>query len=403
MQHGKFRSIIIPGFSFAGLACSIKNGKNQKDFAAIFSHSPQTTMAGVFTQNAIKAAPVQLCQKNLKKRRGQLILVNSGIANAATGKAGLKDALAINQKAARVFGLSSQSIFVCSTGKIGPRLPIAKMLQTLPQLKKSLSEASLFDFAQAICTTDAYIKVASLKSRIGKKKYTLAMIAKGAGMIHPKMATLLCFVVTDCKIEKSALQKMLRSSVDDTLNSLTVDGDTSTNDTVLMMANGLAGNAAITTTSPAYRGVAENLKTLLEKIAVLIALDGEGATKCLKIFVHGAPHGQEAKKIAKAIGNSPLVKTAAFGNDPNWGRILCAAGYSSTSVSEKNTVIKIGPTTVFNKGRSYPETEKKVSRYLRNSKIVDIDVRVGSGKGQARVFASDLTYDYVKLNADYHT
>jgi glutamate N-acetyltransferase/amino-acid N-acetyltransferase len=403
MRHREIRSIIIPGFSFTGLPCGIKAGKNQKDFAVIFSQNPQTTVAGVFTQNAIKAAPVQLCQKNLKNPYGQLILVNSGIANAATGKAGRKDVNKISQKAAHVFNLSPQSILLCSTGKIGPRLPLAKMMRALPRLKKGLSENSLPDFAQAICTTDAYLKVASFKGQIGPKKYTLAVIAKGAGMIHPKMATLLCFVVTDLKIKKSALQIMLQNSVDDTLNSLTVDGDTSTNDTVIMMANGLAGNTPITTKSSAYHSVEKNLKTLLEKITVLIALDGEGATKCLKIFVQGARTNVEAKKIAKAIGNSPLVKTAAFGNDPNWGRILCAAGYSGASVREENTTIKIGSTTVFHKGRSHPQTEKKVSRYLKNHKVIGINVRVGSGKGRARVFASDLTYAYVKLNADYHT
>lgn len=403
MRNGKIRSIIIPGFSFGGLSCGIKIGKKQKDLAAIFSHNPQTTLAGVFTQNAIKAAPVQVCQKNLKKKYGQLILVNSGIANAATGQAGLKDANTMSRKAGPIFGLSPDSIFICSTGKIGPRLPLNKMIRALPELKKQLNENSLHDFAQAICTTDAYIKVASVKGQIGKKKYTLAVIAKGAGMIHPKMATLLCFVVTDCKIEKSALQKMLKNSVDDTLNSLTVDGDTSTNDTVLMMANGLAGNIPITTTSLNYSGVENNLKILLEKTAILIALDGEGATKCLRISVTGAGTNVQAKNIAKGIGNSPLVKTAAFGNDPNWGRILCAAGYSESSVSEKNTVIKIGPTIVFHKGKSYSTTAKKVSNYLKTHKIIDIMVRVGSGKGQARVFASDLTYAYIKLNADYRT
>lgn len=395
--------ITVPGFSFAGLSCGIKSSKNQKDFAAIFSHSPQTTMAGVFTQNAIKAAPVQLCQKNLKNQYGQLILVNSGIANAATGKAGLKDANLIRQNAARIFGLSFPSVFVCSTGKIGPRLPVTKMIRALPKIKKQLSEKSLLNFANAICTTDAYLKVALLKGHIGKKKYTLAVMAKGAGMIHPKMATLLCFVVTDLKIAKKVLQKMLRNSVDDTLNSLTVDGDTSTNDTVLMMANGLAGNTAITIKSSAYHSVEKNLKSLLEKITVLIALDGEGATKCLKISVHGARNNEEAKKIAKAIGNSNLVKTAVFGNDPNWGRILCAAGYSGAQVSEENTIIKIGGLSVFQKGRSYPANEKKVSHYLKNHKIIDINIRVGAGKGQACVFASDLTYDYIKLNADYRT
>jgi len=228
-------------------------------------------------------------------------------------------------------------------------------------------------------------------------------MAKGAGMIAPNMATMLSYIVTDLNISKTVLQSLLKEAVDETLNCLTVDGDTSTNDTVLMLASGLAGNKAIKKNGFTYKKIKKTLVNLLEYICILIASDGEGATKCIRIHVSGAKNESDAKKVAKAIANSPLVKTAMFGNDPNWGRILCAAGYSEADVVEENTTIKLGKYKVFSKGKPFNQNEKPASRYLKSNKLIDVFIDLGRGKGRGRAYGCDLTYDYVKLNAEYRT
>lgn len=396
-------AIAVRGFSFAGTAQGIKGSPRKKDVALIYSSASETLVAGVFTRNKVCAAPVKLCRANLKTGRARLVVVNSGCANAATGASGLKDAKAVTDFAANAFGLNPHEVFVCSTGRIGMRLPVNKVKAGIVAGKARLHPEGFRRAGQAILTTDAYEKNAFYRGKLGGKNFSIAVMAKGAGMIHPNMATMLCFVTTDLKFERAALQSLLQEAVEPTLNSLTVDGDTSTNDTVLLLANGMADNAAIKSGSSAYRSVLKTLTALLEDIAYKIALDGEGATKCLMISVHGAKNHGDAKKIAKAIGNSPLVKTAAFGCDPNWGRILSAAGNSGAEVSEEKTTIRMGGRILFSKGAIHEKNATPVNRYLKANRRVAIDVGVGSGPGRARVLASDLTYDYVKLNADYHT
>ena len=393
----------MPGFFFAGTAQGIKADARKKDVALIYSSEPATLVAGVFTLNKICAAPVKICRENLQKGRARLVVVNSGCANAATGKSGLKDAKEVVSFAAKTFGLSPSEIFVCSTGRIGMKLPADKVKAGIISGKALLHPEGFRRAGQAILTTDAYEKNAFYSGRLGGKKFSIAIMAKGAGMIHPNMATMLCYVTTDLKFERVALQSILQEAVDPTLNSLTVDGDTSTNDTVLLLANGLAGNVAIKKGSSDYRSIFKILTVLLEDIAYKIALDGEGATKCMRISVRGAKKSSDAKKIAKAIGNSPLVKTATFGCDPNWGRILSAAGNSGVDVVEEKITIRIGGLVLFSKGTIHEKNTNPVNRYLKANRCVMIDVIVGTGQGKASVLGSDLTCDYVKLNADYHT
>lgn len=394
------KNTVIPGFEFAGMSCGIKD-KNKKDLAVILSQASQTTVAGMFTKNRVCAAPVKICQKHVKKNQVKAIVINSGNANAATGTRGFKDSQKICEAVAKKFALKSFQVLPCSTGKIGVPLPMGKIISGIKNIKPRAN--GFLDCVKAICTTDAYIKTAVHHGKIDGKKFTIAVMAKGAGMIHPKMATMLCYIVTDLKIQNPVLKNLLKESVDQTLNCLSVDGDTSTNDTVLMMASGVCGNKDFKTDSSTYKRIQKTLTNLLEEIAILIAKDGEGATKCLRIHVSEAASQKDAQKVAKTIVNSPLVKTAMFGCDPNWGRILAAIGYAGARVDEGETVIKLGAIPVFSKGKPLGKNEKRASVYLRKNQIVDVFVFLGMGKAHAKTYGSDLTYDYVKLNAMYHT
>ncbi len=395
----------VRGFKLAGLACGIKSKINTKDLGIIFATDPKTQIAGVFTTNKVVAAPVLLCRKHLKSGcgTGRIIVVNSGNANAATGKQGAIDCLNTARRAASYFGVALNTVFVCSTGKIGAPLPVKKILAGIERAKNEIAEKNVYDFSSAIMTTDAHPKRASTQFILGGKKITITAIAKGAGMIEPNMATMLCYVLTDLKMSSGVLQRLLKECVDDTLNSLTVDGDMSTNDTVLLMASGAAENADVKSGSRDYKIVRDKLTTLLEEIATQIALDGEGATKCLHIRVTGARSGQDARLAAKAIGNSQLVKCAMFGTDPNWGRIIAAVGYSGALVKEALATVKLGPVVVFSKGRPLVKNEKRASVYLKENTLVDVVVDLGLGKHSGRALASDLTYKYVSINADYRT
>lgn len=396
-------NVVIPGFRFAGLHCGIKDDAQKKDLAVICAENPQTVAAGVFTQNAICAAPVRVCQKILPQKNHRLIVINSGVANAATGPQGFKDATAIQKRAAEIFGVKASEVFVSSTGKVGHYLPTGKILIGLEAAHAQLDASGFMHTADAIRTTDAWRKTAVYKGHMSGHPFTIAVMAKGAGMIQPNMATMLCYVLTDLAIEKRALQKMLKMAVDPTLNSLTVDGDTSTNDTVIAMASGLAGNKIIKAGTPVFSSVLKHLTELLREIAISIAMDGEGATKCLAITVCKAASDKDAQRAARAIANSPLVKTAMFGGDPNWGRILAAAGYSGARVDEMKAVVRIGPHVLFARGRLQDFSAEEVSLHIKTQKILDIVVELGLGKSRATIYASDLTYDYVKLNAEYHT
>ncbi len=334
-------NIIIPGFQFSGIHCGIKDDPKKKDLTLIYSENPKTLVDGVFTTNKVFAAPVTVCRDVVKKGYGQLVVINSGVANACTGNQGLKDAYQTQKEAGRIFGLSPEKVLVCSTGKIGDKLPMKKLVGGLAQSTSRLGPGNFVLAAKGIMTTDEYPKYAWVKDDIDGKKYVIAVMAKGACMLCPNMATMLAYVMTDLNFTKSALKTIFRRAVNQTLNRITVDGDTSTNDTVLVMANGMAGNKTFTADSPIGRKVEKQITKILDEMARKITLDGEGATKCGKVFITGAKSVADARKIAYSIGNSPLVKTALFGCDPNWGRIMAAVGYSGAHVIQEKLKVSI--------------------------------------------------------------
>lgn len=393
----------VPGFAFSGVSAGLKGDPKKRDLALIYSAVPQTVVAGVFTRNLVRAAPVRICERHVRSGKARLILVNAGVANAATGVAGLKDAESAVRFAASLFELNERDVLPCSTGKIGPRLPLDLIRSGVLKAKDLLHLHGFTKASQAICTTDAYPKTAFYRGQIRRKAFSIAIMAKGAGMIAPDMATMLCFIVTDLNAPAPVLKTLLKECVDETLNRMTVDGDTSTNDTVLMLANGLAKNAPLAKNSNDYALVKKILMGLLRDIAVKIVTDGEGATKCFEVRVTGAKNAAQAERAARAIADSQLVKTAMFGNDPNWGRIACAAGYSGATVSEEEMTIKLGGIPVFARGKPQDANLSKAARILKKSAEITVDVDLGLGSGRAHILSSDLTYDYVKLNAEYHT
>lgn len=397
--------IKIPGFQFSGIHCGIKDSSRKKDLSLIFSEEPDTIVDGVFTKNKVVAAPVEICKKIIKKGKAQLIVVNSGIANACTGPKGMANALRTQKEAAKLFNLSPSSVLISSTGKIGDQLPMKPLISGLQTAKEKLNSKNFYEATQGIMTTDQYPKFASSRSKINGKDFSIAVLAKGAGMLRPDMATMLAYVLTDLKVSRATLKKIFRSAVNQTLNRITVDGDTSTNDTVIMMANGRANNKEFSATSPAGKKVEKILINLLEDMAKKIALDGEGATTCCTVFVKGAKSQADAKKIAYAIGNSPLVKTALFGNDPNWGRIMAATGYSGAFVKQDKISIQMGPYLLVKNGMGCITDAKKIAKVSQYMKQREIEMTVDIKQGQAdfHIFMSDLTYDYIHLNAEYHT
>jgi glutamate N-acetyltransferase/amino-acid N-acetyltransferase len=393
-------TIVTPGFKFAGISAGIKES-NKKDLALIFSEKP-ALIAGVFTTNKIKAAPVKLSIERLSAERlCQAIVVNSGNANACTGKQGIRDARTIIEKTARELNISSRFVHVSSTGIIGKPLPIKEILVAIPELIKSLSPYSINDAATAIMTTDTFEKVVTEKIKIGNKKGTITGIAKGAGMICPSMATMLCFIVTDISINHSALDSALRDAVKKSFNRLTVDNDMSTNDTVMIMANGLLGNTRITKRSLYYKSFKNVLNKITHDLACMIARDGEGATKLIKIIVKGAKTESDAEKVAKAISKSLLVRTALYGEDPNWGRIMAATGYSGADVKEQKIDIYLNRIKLVSKGVS--TNKDKIAKNILAGKEITITVNLGIGSKTANYITCDLTEEYIKINAHYTT
>ncbi|HUZ45260.1 MAG TPA: bifunctional glutamate N-acetyltransferase/amino-acid acetyltransferase ArgJ [Terriglobia bacterium] len=391
------------GFRAAAVASGIKTSAGALDLALLFSDAPQTAAAGVFTSNRAAAAPVILSQQNLKKSRGRAraIIVNSGNANACTGRAGTKAAEETARATAKSLGLSPQEVLVASTGVIGTPLKLDLILKKLPTLQKNLSAENGPALARAIMTTDTFPKSAVFTTKFRGRSVSLAGVAKGAGMIHPNMATMLSFITTDAAVDPRSLQKMLRAAVDESFNRITVDGDTSTNDTVVALASGLSG-VSMGPGSPAGRSFQAGLIELCQALAKMIVQDGEGATKVARIEVSGARNAADAERVARAIANSPLVKTAIAGSDPNWGRILCAAGYSGAKIDPSKVDIRVndlylcrhGIETGFNEAAARTELDRK-EHTLR--------VDLHQGKARAWVWTCDLTHDYIRINASYRS
>ncbi len=392
-------NIVIPGFRFAGISAGIKKSGN-RDLALIYSEDPAVT-AGLFTTNRIKAAPVKLAIENIVSRKAQAIIINSGNANACTGNKGIKAAREIITRTAHELGISPELVYASSTGIIGRPFPAETIKEALAGLIKKLSPLSLKHAASAIMTTDTYAKISFKRVEIGGKKGTIAGIAKGAGMICPNMATMLCFIVTDIAINPQALDAALREAVNRSFNMLSVDNDMSTNDTIMIMANGRLSNPRITKRSPHYSNFISALNEITYDLARMIAEDGEGATKLVEVFVKGARSKSDARKIALSVANSMLVKTAVYGRDPNWGRIMAAIGYSGIAANEKKIDISINKVKLVSKGMG--TNREKAARNALLDKHIIITINLGCGKENARALTCDLTEGYIKINAHYGT
>ncbi len=389
------------GFLAAGVHAGIKPVP-LLDLALLASTHPGV-MAGVFTQNRIMAAPVLLGRRQLKKYTGQAIIVNSGNANAFTGSQGMTDALEMRKLVATALRLPVSTVFVGSTGVIGRPLPMPAIRQAIPSLTRLLSRSGHKPAAQAIMTTDATHKEIALQAKMGQRILTIGGMAKGSGMIHPDMATMLAYLTTDASIAPRALQVALTRAVNETFNCISVDGDTSTNDTVLCLANGRAGNPAIQTGTPQW----EKFYTLLHEACLSLSLqicrDGEGCTKIVEIVVRGTRTNREAKKIAQTIATSLLVKTAVFGEDPNWGRIVAAAGRAGVNFNPSRLWLAFNETRVVENGQAIGgQTANRAQRIMRKKRYV-MTLSVGNKPGYARLWTTDLSYDYVKINASYTT
>lgn len=391
--------IKIPGFLGCGISSGIKrNGK--KDLGLIFS-TVTAKVAGVFTTNVVKAAPVILGIERVKGGRCQAIIVNSGNANACTGKKGLEDAISTARHVANKLGIDESLVIPSSTGVIGVPLPMVKIKNAIPELVSKLSEDGLLDTTEAIMTTDKFPKFASAQMKVDGKFGTISAIGKGAGMIAPQMATMLCFILTDINLDLKAQKLALKNAVNNSFNRIIVDGDTSTNDTVLMLSNGVLENKPIKDGDKNFRKFERILTQLTTEIAEMVVRDGEGATKVVKIIVKGTRTEKDAENIARTIGSSLLVKTALYGEDPNWGRVLAAAGRAGVKFDPLKVDLYYRNYKVVRNGIEILD-ESKVNHILKQPNFpITLDLK--SGKSGFFVIASDITMDYLKLNAQYRT
>lgn len=395
------------GFLAAGVEAGIKY-QNRKDMAMVYSKTP-CRAAGVFTTNVVKAAPVLWDKEVVESEwEAQAIVVNSGIANACTGKLGYEYCRETAGAAADALEISPQSVLICSTGVIGMQLPMEKMTEGVRMLAKAIKpgEEAGTDAAKAIMTTDTRNKQVAVKVTIGGKEVTIGGMCKGSGMIHPNMCTMLAFVTTDVNISKKLLQEALSADVQDTFNMVSVDGDTSTNDTLLVLANGQAGNPEITEKGADYDVFVEALHYVNETLAKKIAGDGEGATALFEVKVIHADNKEDAKTLAKSVITSSLTKAALFGHDANWGRILCALGYSGAKFDPEAIELYLessaGKILIFKDGMAADYSEEEATRILSCSEVTAL-VDMKMGEAEATAWGCDLTYDYVKINADYRS
>ena len=401
MKKLSSNNIVSPkGFTAAGVHCGIK--KEKKDLAILVSEVP-ASVAGVFTTNAVQAAPLKVTKEVVyNSQKMQAIIVNSGNANACTGKQGVADAYEMQALAATKLGIEPYLVGVASTGVIGEIMNMEPVVKGVEMLNPNNDLESGMNFAQAILTTDTVMKNTTYATVIDGKEVLVSGTAKGSGMIEPNMATMLGFITTDANIESDELQKALSEITNLTFNAITVDGDTSTNDTVVVLANGLAGNQPLTPAHPEWNNFYTALRLVAEDLAKAIARDGEGATKLIEVEVDGAISDEEARKIAKTVVGSPLVKTAVFGCDANWGRIIAAVGYSGATVDPEKITIKIGGATMVEKGEPIKFSEEELIEILKQSDVkIYVSLEVGEGHGYA--WGCDLTYDYVQINASYRS
>lgn len=388
------------GFTAAGVKAGIKKSGNL-DVAVIYTKT-QAVVAGTFTQNKVAAAPVYVSKEVVATGTAHAIVANAGCANACTGQQGLDDAHKMAQIAADELGVNADDVIVGSTGVIGVNLPMDKLEAGIKDAVANLSADGSDNAGRAIITTDTHSKSVTCEFELSGKTVRMGAIAKGSGMIRPNMATMLCYITTDIAIDQALLQKAVSGCVEKSFNMISVDGDMSTNDMVIVLANGEANNAKITAENADYQIFFDKLMMLCTELAKQIAADGEGASKFLTINVKGAKSFADAKTVGMAIANSPLVKTAFFGEDPNWGRVICAVGYSGADMVPEKTVVKFGGITIFANGTGATYDEKALAHVMKQKDIV-IDIELNMGQEDATVWSCDLSYEYVKINGEYHT
>jgi len=390
----------VSGFLFSGISAGIKKD-GKRDLGLIYSEVP-AQVAGLFTTNAIKAAPVQLDMERIQKGLCQAILINSGNANACTGRRGIRDAKRVSSWVGKQLGIDEELVFSSSTGVIGSPLPIKKIGEVIPELINKLSPEGGMSTVEAMMTTDTFPKIEVETCRIKGKPVKLCGMVKGAGMIRPNLATMLSFLVTDAHIKAPLLQKMLERAAETSYNRVTIDGETSTNDTVLLLANGRAGLSLnhMDRESEMFQSM---LSKVCQNLAESLVKDGEGATKFVEILIQGARGQEDAKRAAYAVAHSPLVKTAFFGEDANWGRILCALGHCGARMDPNRIDVFFDKAPIVKNGMGVgARLEEKAGRMIKK-KSFKVTIDLHQGKGQFSVLTTDLSLDYVKINASYRT
>ena len=393
------------GFVAGGLHAGLKKCPDKKDLAIIHSLAP-AVVGAVFTQNKFAAAPVNWCRQVVAGGRAQAVVVNSGNANACTGAEGAANAAEMAAVCGKALQAPPEQVLVCSTGVIGVQLPMPLLREGIATCAAQLSTQGGQAAAEAIMTTDLYCKETAVSYQYQGKTVTVGGIAKGSGMIHPNMATMLCFITTDLQIEAAALQQAVKEAADASFNMVTVDGDTSTNDSMLVLANGQAGNETVQADGAGYAEFVQVLTLVAARLARLMAYDGEGATKLLECQVCGAPSLQDARLAAKAVVGSSLVKAAFYGEDANWGRIACAAGYSGAQVDTAKVNLRLqsaaGEIELMRDGSGLVFDEEAAKQILQEREIF-IKLDLGSGEYQATSWGCDLSHEYVNINADYRS
>ncbi len=403
MNSNYEHSVTFPkGFLAGGISAGIKSHPAGLDLGILVSEV-DAMVAAVFTKNRFPAAPVLLSKRNLanSRSRAKAIIVNSGCANALTGKLGMKSAERTVAKVGELFRVPKDEVLVASTGVIGRQLPVDNIMDAVPRLVASVRGDGDLAFAQSIMTTDKFPKQVAAEIGLNNgKKFRIGATAKGAGMIHPNMATMLCFVATDAKIDKNKLQSALSEAAERSFNTITVDGDTSTNDSVFVLANGASGTAI--SSGSDYKTFAGSLTAILRELAMMIVRDGEGATRFVKLNIQDAASYHDAVKVGRAVGVSPLVKTAIFGGDPNWGRVICAIGNTDVKFDPAKVELDIGKICVFKRNEPQKVDPSKISD-LFSKKEIEMTIKLNAGRESAQVYTCDLSYDYVKINGEYTT
>ena len=389
------------GFRACGVAAGIKH-KNRKDVALVAADAP-AAVAAVYTTNMVAAAPVQVDRERTRSGQAQAVIVNSGCANACTGEVGLRNAREMARAAASALGIDERLVLVCSTGVIGVHLPMERIAAGAELAAQALSREGGDDAAHAIMTTDTVDKQVAVELEIDGKTVCIGGMCKGSGMIEPNMATMLGFLTTDAAVHAKALDQALREAVDVSFNHLVVDGDRSTNDTVILMASGVADNKVLTPYHPQWQYFVDALTTVCLELGKKIVMDGEGATKFVTVRIKGARTDEDAEKAARAISKSALVKTSWFGLDPNWGRVIAAVGYSGAEVDDQRAQICYGDICAYDRGRVADAPLLKAMQELMRKRAFDVTVNLNLGSGEDTIYTCDLSFDYVKINAEYTT